>query len=88
MDFAIGKIVTLRFGPVKTGQVPNYTSNLDAALELAQLVASQERYGFSWEPGLAHACIGDGDYCAARTAPLALCAASLEMLSRALRDHS
>lgn len=66
-----------------TAKVPYYTSSLDTAYELTQLVAPLNEGGCSWVGGTGHAKINDGPHCHAATPALALCVAALkEKLSK------
>jgi hypothetical protein len=58
-------------------KIPLYTSNLTSASELAEIVAPGAVIGFSWEPDMASARIGDGPYIQAATPAVALCIAAL-----------
>lgn len=57
---------------------PRCTSSLEDAVKFAKILAPGAKCGFSWEPGLASAKIGDGMYWQARTPHAAICLAVLD----------
>lgn len=60
------------------GRVPNYTTSLDAAFDLAQEIAPRHVGGCSWEDGMGTARIGaKGPYVEAASPALAICIAAL-----------
>lgn len=65
-----------------TGKVPDYTTNIHAAYQVAQAVAPGHAGGCSWEPGEGTAVIGDGPYISAATPALALLIAALRIKAR------
>jgi hypothetical protein len=64
----------------KGAKAPYFTRSIDAAMMLAKTICPKDTCGVSWENGLASAKIGNGPYCQASTAPLALCLASLKAI--------
>lgn len=60
------------------GRVPAYTMSIDAAYDLAQVLAPSNVGGCSWEDGMGSAKIGmNGAYAQAATPAIALCIAAL-----------
>lgn len=57
--------------------VPRFTNNIDAALDLVGIVAPDVAFGVSWEPGDAHARIGERPYCRGANPAIALCLAAM-----------
>lgn len=65
-------------GPVVAlSSVPLFTRFIADAMKLVEQVAPGVGGGFSWEPGMASAKIGDGPYIQASSPPIALCLAAL-----------
>ena len=63
------------------GKLPAYTTNIEAAYQLAQQISPNNVGGYSWRDGKANAQIGDnGEACWAATPALALCIAALQNL--------
>lgn len=58
-------------------KVPLYTSDLGAAVSLAEMVSSGSRIGYSWETGMGSARIGEGPYAQSISPHLALCIAAM-----------
>ncbi len=56
---------------------PHYTSNLQHAYELLQIVSPSLEGGFSWESGKGGAKLDEGDYVEAATPQLAICLTAL-----------
>ena len=54
-----------------------YTSSLDAAIELAKLLAPNQAVACSWEDGLGSAKVGDGPIAQGISPEIALCLATL-----------
>ncbi|ANK75786.1 MULTISPECIES: hypothetical protein [Ensifer] len=63
------------------GIVPPFTTSIDAAVELMEAVAPNDRWGVSTIGGTGTAFVGTGAYCHAPTAAMALCIASLKAKS-------
>jgi hypothetical protein len=58
--------------------VPFWTTNLTDAFNLAFEAAPTAHIGFSWEPDMGSAKIGDGPYFQAASPQIALCLATLD----------
>lgn len=65
---------------LKSGTIPEYTSDLDAAQRLVNLVAPESTGGIGWEEGRASARIKNAPSVQAHTPALALCSAALRIL--------
>jgi hypothetical protein len=61
-------------------RVPLFTGNLTDAHDLAKTVVRAAAVGFSWEPGMASAKIGEGSYFQSVSPAIALCLAALSAM--------
>jgi hypothetical protein len=67
----------IRPGGTEPGKVPNFTSNLQHAMDLAQQLVPSHVGGCSWEDGTGSARINDGPFVQAMNPQTALCIAAL-----------
>ncbi|KQR75650.1 hypothetical protein [Rhizobium sp. Leaf341] len=73
--------------PAVVGRVPAYTSNLQDAYELAEVILPGHRGGCGWEEGLASASIGENSNpVKAATPALAICVAALLLKATSERN--
>ncbi len=66
------------------GQVPYFTTSIDAAVEFMHAISPSDVWGVSCAGGRGTAVIGSGPYCHAPTPAMALCIAALK--AKAMRD--
>ncbi|PDT52749.1 MULTISPECIES: hypothetical protein [Sinorhizobium] len=59
------------------GKVPHFTTSLDDAMLVVDILAPYEEKGVAYADGGWTACVGNGPYCHASSAALALCLAAL-----------
>lgn len=63
------------------GTVPFFTTSLDAAIELMNVIAPSDVWAVCLNKGKSSAVIGDGPYCHGLTPAMALCIAALRVKS-------
>lgn len=64
-------------GTSTEGSIPKFTSSIQDAVNLGQMICPHDVGGFSWEPGFATARFGDRPIYKAATPAIAICIAAL-----------